>query len=248
MHKLVLLRHGESLWNKENIFTGWIDIDLSETGINEAKQAGEILKQEGYSFDIVYTSFLKRAINTTKIVLQEMGLADIPIVYDWHLNEKHYGALQGMNKQETAKKYSEEQVLLWRRDYNTRPPEMSKNDPNHPVHDPKYKDLDEKDLPSTECLADVVLRVMPYYNDVIAKDIRENKNVLISAHGNSLRALIQYLDNVPESEIAILNIPTAVPLVYELDDNLKPIRHYYLGDPDVISQKIEAVKNQGKAK
>ena len=248
MYKLVLLRHGESLWNKENRFTGWTDIDLSETGIKEAKEAGEVLKKEGYSLDIIYTSLLKRAINTTKIVVKELGLEDIPIVYDWHLNEKHYGVLQGMNKRETAEKYSEEQVLLWRRDYNTRPPEMPQKDPNHPIHDPKYKDLEEKDIPSTECLADVVARVMPYYNDVIAKDIKAGKKVLISAHGNSLRALIQYLDNIPEEEIAVLNIPTGIPLVYELDDDLKPIKHYYLGNPEEISKKIEAVKNQGKAK
>lgn len=245
MYKLVLLRHGESLWNKENRFTGWTDIGLSETGIKEAKEAGKLLKDLGYSFDVAYTSYLSRAIDTTNLVLEELG-QNIPVIKDWHLNEKHYGALQGMNKTEMAQKYSEEQVQLWRRDYNTRPPEMPKDDPNHPSLNPIYKDLDLNDIPSTECLADVVLRVMPYFNNVIAKDIKDGKKVLISAHGNSLRALIQFLDNVPEEEIAVFNIPTAIPLVYELDENLKPIKHYYLGDQDAIAKKIEAVKNQGK--
>jgi 2,3-bisphosphoglycerate-dependent phosphoglycerate mutase len=247
MYKLVLLRHGESLWNKENRFTGWTDIGLSEQGIAEAIEAGKLFKKEGYSFDVAYTSYLKRAIDTTDLVLKEMDLS-IPVIKDWHLNEKHYGALQGMNKSEMAQKYSEEQVMLWRRDYNTRPPEMPKDDPNNSINDPLYKDLDPKEIPSTECLGDVVLRVMPYYNSVIAKDIKEGKKVLISAHGNSLRALIQFLDNVPEEEIAVLNLPTAVPLIYELDENLKPIKHYYLGDQDAIAKKIEAVKNQGKVK
>ena len=247
-HKLVLLRHGESLWNKKNVFTGWTDVDLSEKGIQEAKKAGETLKKEHYDFDIAYTSVLKRAIRTLWITLDAMDLMWIPVKRSWRLNEKHYGALQGLNKSETAEKYGEEQVLKWRRAYDIRPPELEKKDPRYPGKDPRYKHLKETDIPATECLKDTVERFLPYWHEEIAPAVKEVKKVIISAHGNSLRALVKYLDNVSEKDIVSLNIPTGIPLVYELDKNLKPEKHYYLGDPEEIKKATNAVANQGKTK
>lgn len=246
--KLVLLRHGESLWNKENRFTGWTDVGLSEKGIDEARKSGESLKKEGYIFDVAFTSVLKRAIQTLWLVLEEMDQMWIPVCRSWRLNEKHYGGLQGLNKAETAKKYGEEQVLLWRRAYDVQPPALEDNDPRHPKHDPRYKDLEKKDLPATECLKDTVERFLPYWHETIAPTVRSGKSVIIAAHGNSLRALVKYLDNIPDSEIVKLNIPTGIPLVYELDSDLKPIKHYYLGDPETVKKAMESVANQGKAK
>lgn len=246
--KLVLLRHGESLWNKENRFTGWTDVGLSEKGIDEAGKSGESLKKEGYIFDVAFTSVLKRAIQTLWLVLEEMDQMWIPVCRSWRLNEKHYGGLQGLNKAETAKKYGEEQVLLWRRAYDVQPPALEDNDPRHPKHDPRYKDLEKKDLPATECLKDTVERFLPYWHETIAPTVRSGKSVIIAAHGNSLRALVKYLDNIPDSEIVKLNIPTGIPLVYELDSDLKPIKHYYLGDPETVKKAMESVANQGKAK
>lgn len=244
--KLVLLRHGESIWNKENKFTGWTDVDLSERGRIEASQAGKVLKSKGYTFDLAYTSVLKRAIRTLWIVLDEMDLMWIPVHRSWRLNERHYGALQGLNKSETAAKYGDEQVLIWRRSYNICPPELEKNDERYPGHDARYQHLTENDLPRTESLETTVKRFVPYWEDVIAKDVRGGKNVLIAAHGNSLRALVKHLDDMSEDEIINLNIPTGVPLVYELNPNLTPIKHYYLGDPEAIRKATEAVANQGK--
>lgn len=247
MHKIVLLRHGESAWNKENRFTGWTDIDLSEKGIEEAKKAGEVLKKEGYVFDVAFTSVLKRSIRTLWIVLDEMDLMWIPVYNSWRLNEKHYGALQGLNKKEMAQKYGEEQVLLWRRDYNTPPPALEKSDKRHPVHDPRYKDLKPSEIPATECLRDTVTRFLPYWKETIAPVVKSGKKVLISAHGNSLRALVKYLDNISDKDIIDLNIPTGIPLVYELDTNLKPIKHYYIGNPEEIRKATEKIASQGKA-
>ncbi|MDP3920689.1 MAG: 2,3-diphosphoglycerate-dependent phosphoglycerate mutase [Candidatus Omnitrophota bacterium] len=247
MHKLVLLRHGESLWNKENLFTGWTDVDLSEKGVAEAKEAGQVLRKEGYVFDIAYTSVLKRAIRTLWLMLTEMDLMWIPVIRDWRLNERHYGALQGFNKAETAEKYGEEQVKVWRRSYDIPPPILEGDDKRNPKNDPRYKNLSEEQLPLTECLKDTVERFMPAWHDEIAPAIKAGKRVIIAAHGNSLRALVKYLDNVPEDEIVELNIPTGMPLVYELDDALKPIKHYYLGDPEKVKKAMDAVANQGKA-
>ncbi|MHA1227645.1 MAG: 2,3-diphosphoglycerate-dependent phosphoglycerate mutase [Candidatus Hodarchaeales archaeon] len=246
--KLVLLRHGESTWNKLNKFTGWTDVDLSEKGIEETHEASEVLKKEKYTFDIAYTSVLKRAIRTLWITLDELDLMWIPVYRSWRLNERHYGALQGLNKAETAKKHGEKQVLIWRRSYDIPPPALTKEDPRYPGKDPRYSGLDEKDLPLTECLKDTVARVMPYWHDEIAPTIKSGKKVIIAAHGNSLRALVKYLDNVPDEEILRLNIPTGIPLVYELDDELHPIKHYYLGDPEKVKQAMQKVANQGKAK
>jgi len=246
--KLVLLRHGESVWNKENRFTGWTDVDLSEKGVEEAKKSGETLKKESYIFDIAFTSVLKRSIRTLWIALEEMDLMWIPVFRSWRLNEKHYGALQGLNKSETAKKYGDEQVLMWRRAYDIRPPALEESDDRHPMHDPRYKDLDKKDIPSTECLKDTVDRFLPYWHDDIVPVLKSGKRILISAHGNSLRALVKYLDNVSDEAIVKLNIPTGIPLVYELDTNLKPIKHYYLGDPEEVKKAMSSVANQGKAK
>jgi 2,3-bisphosphoglycerate-dependent phosphoglycerate mutase len=243
-----MLRHGESLWNKENRFTGWVDIDLSEKGIEEAKKAGQTLKKEGYTFDIAYTSVLKRAIRTLWIVLDELDLMWIPVVRSWRLNERMYGALQGLNKSEMAAKHGEEQVLIWRRSYDVPPPALTKDDPMYPGKDLRYKDLKENEIPLTECLKDTVARVMPYWNETIAPMIKSGKKVLIAAHGNSLRALVKYLDNVSENDIVSMNIPTGIPLVYELDDNLKPLNRYYIGDPEEVKKAMEAVANQGKAK
>lgn len=248
MLKLVLLRHGESIWNKENRFTGWIDVDLSEQGILEARKAGQLLKKEGYTFDVAYTNLLKRCIRTLWIVLDEMDLMWIPAHNSWQLNERHYGALQGLNKSEMAAKFGEEQVLKWRRSYDIRPPALKKTDAMNPKNDPKYKDLAAKEIPLTECLKDVVARVVPYWKREIAPQLKAGKKILIAASGNSSRAIVKYLDNIADDEIVELNIPTGIPLVYELDKNLKPIKHYFLGDPKEIEAKIRAVKGQGKAK
>jgi 2,3-bisphosphoglycerate-dependent phosphoglycerate mutase len=248
MHKVVLLRHGESIWNKENRFTGWTDVDLSEKGIKEAHKAGQTLNKEGYTFDIAYTSVLKRAIRTLWITLDEMDLMWIPVIRNWRLNERHYGALQGLNKAEMAQKFGEEQVHIWRRSYDTQPPSLEKTDERYPGKDPRYSDLKETEVPLTECLKDTVARFVPYWENVVAPSIKEGKQVVIAAHGNSLRALVKYLDNIPEDEIVGLNIPTGVPLVYELDDNLKSLKSYYLGDAEEIKKAAAAVANQGKAK
>jgi len=247
-YTLVLLRHGESIWNRENRFTGWTDVDLSEKGIREAEEAGQVLKEKSYSFDIVFTSVLKRAIRTTWVVLDKMDLMWVPVQNSWRLNEKHYGALQGLNKAEMAAKYGEEQVHLWRRAYDVRPPALAENDPRNSRSDPRYKSLDKKDVPLTECLKDTVDRVLPYWQETMAPVIKCGKKVLISAHGNSLRALVKELDNIPDDKITDLNIPTGIPLVYELDADLKPLQHYYLGDPETIRKATEAVADQGKAR
>lgn len=248
MHKLVLLRHGESVWNKENRFTGWTDVDLSEKGLEEAKQAGHVLKEQGYTFDIAFTSVLKRAIRTLWITLDTMDLMWIPVHRTWRLNERHYGSLQGLNKSEMAQQHSEEQVKIWRRSYNIPPPPLHKEDDRYPGHDPRYKDLTGKELPLTECLEDTVARFMPAWNEMIAPKVKEGKKVIVAAHGNSLRALVKYLDNISEEDIVGLNIPTGMPLVYELDANLKPLKHYYLGDEEAVKKAMDAVANQGKAK
>jgi len=248
MIKIVLLRHGESTWNKENRFTGWTDVDLSEQGLNEAETAGEVLKAEGYKFDMAYTSVLKRAIRTLWITMDKLDQMWIPVERSWRLNERHYGALQGLNKAETAMKYGEEQVHIWRRSYDIRPPALDRDDERYPGKDPRYKNLSEKELPVTECLKDTVERFLPYWNETIAPAIKSGKKILIAAHGNSLRALVKYLDNIPDEEIVGLNIPTGIPLVYELDESLKPIKHYYLGNPEEIEKKAKAVAEQGKAK
>jgi len=247
MHKVVLLRHGESVWNKANLFTGWTDVDLSEKGVQEAEQAGETLLAEGYTFDVAYTSVLKRAIRTLWIVMDKMDLMWIPVHRHWRLNERHYGALQGLNKAETAKKYGEEQVLIWRRSYDIRPPALDESDERYPGRDPRYADLSKDELPLTECLKDTVARFVPYWEQVIAPDVKSGRRVLIAAHGNSLRALVKYLDHVSDEEIVSLNIPTGIPLVYELDEDLRPLKHYYLGDPDAVRKAAEAVAKQGKA-
>ena len=244
--KLVLLRHGESLWNKENRFTGWTDVDLSPQGIGEAKEAGRILKKDGFIFDSAFTSVLKRAIRTLWVVLDEMDLMWIPVYRSWKLNERHYGALQGLNKSETAKKYGEEQVKTWRRSYNICPPQLTKDDERYPGHDAKYKSLKEKELPLTESLESTVKRFLPYWKDVIVPEIKAGQRVLIVAHGNSLRALVKHLDKVSNNEIVEYNIPTGIPLVYELDKNLNPVKHYYLGNAEEIRKAMSSVVNQGK--
>ena len=228
MIKLVLVRHGQSMWNLENRFTGWTDVELSEQGIKEAKEAGKVLKEKGFNFDVAYTSVLKRANDTLKYILEELGEKDIPVKKSWRLNERHYGALQGLNKDETKEKYGAEQVLLWRRSTDVRPPELSKDDERYPGNDPKYSDLKENELPTTENLIDTIKRVMEYWNSDIKKDLETGKRVIIAAHGNSLRGLIKYLDNMTDEEIIKLELQTGNPICYELDDNLKPIRHYYL--------------------
>jgi 2,3-bisphosphoglycerate-dependent phosphoglycerate mutase len=248
MYKVVLLRHGESIWNKENRFTGWTDVDLSEKGLAEAMKAGEVLRKEGFVFDIAFTSVLKRAIRTLWIALDGMDLMWIPVYNSWRLNERHYGALQGLNKAETAAKFGEEQVLIWRRSYDTPPPPLEKNDPRGPAKDPRYKDLKPAEIPLTECLKDTVARFLPYWHETIAPVVKSGKRVIIAAHGNSLRALVKYLDNVSDEEIVGLNIPTGIPLVYELDNDLKPVKHYYLGDPEEVKKAMEAVAKQGKAR
>lgn len=248
MIKLVLLRHGESTWNKENKFTGWTDVPLTENGVEEGKKAGKTLKEREFIFDVVFTNLHKRAIDTTYIVLNELKLKNVQINKAWQLNERHYGALQGLNKAEMAAKYGEEHVLKWRRSYDIRPPALEKSDKRWSGHDTRYKDLDEKEIPLTESLKDTVKRVAPYWNEKIVPALKQGKKVLVSASGNSLRALVKHMDNVPDDEIVSFNIPTGIPLVYELDDNLKPIKHYFLGDPKEIEAKIKAVAAQGKAK
>ncbi|MDD4028880.1 MAG: 2,3-diphosphoglycerate-dependent phosphoglycerate mutase [Caldisericia bacterium] len=247
MKKIVLLRHGESMWNKENRFTGWTDVDLSEKGVQEATLAGKILKENHFSFSKAYTSYLKRAIRTLWITMDAMDLMWIPVVRDWRLNERHYGALQGLNKAEMATQYGEEQVLIWRRSYDTPPPALGKNDERYPGNDIRYAALAEKDVPLCESLKDTVARFRPLWEGAISNDVRAGENLIIAAHGNSLRAFVKIIDNVPEKDIVHLNIPTGIPLIYELTDDLKPIRHYYLGDEETIRAATEKVANQGKA-
>ncbi len=248
MHKVVLLRHGESIWNRENLFTGWTDVDLSEKGAEEAKEAGRVLKDQGFTFDIAFTSVLKRAIRTLWIVLDEMDLMWVPVVRDWRLNERHYGALQGLNKAQTAEKFGEQQVKIWRRSYDVRPPALEEGDPRNPSKDRRYRELRKEQIPLSECLKDTVERFLPCWNDVISPVVRSGKRVLIAAHGNSLRALVKYLDAIPDDVITELNIPTGMPLVYELDESMSPLRNYYLGDPEKVKKAMEAVASQGKAK
>jgi 2,3-bisphosphoglycerate-dependent phosphoglycerate mutase len=248
MYQVVLLRHGESVWNKENRFTGWTDVDLSDTGRAEARKAGQLLKAGGFTFDVAFTSVLKRAIRTLWIALDELDRMWIPVEHSWRLNERHYGDLQGLNKAETAAKYGDQQVHVWRRSYDTPPPPLTAADPRFPGKDPRYQGLSPAELPLTECLKDTVARFLPYWHDHVAPAVRGGKKVLIAAHGNSLRALVKYLDHVSDEAIAELNIPTGVPLVYELDKDLKPIKHYYLGDPDEVARAAAAVAAQGKAK
>jgi 2,3-bisphosphoglycerate-dependent phosphoglycerate mutase len=248
MHKLVLLRHGESVWNRENRFTGWTDVDLTEHGREEARRAGQLLADSGYTFDVAYTSVLKRAIKTLWLALEEMDRMWIPIYNCWRLNERHYGALQGLNKAETAQEFGEDQVLVWRRSYDAPPPALAADDPRHPGNDPRYAALSKAELPLTECLKDTVARFLPFWHDAIAPAVRSGKRVVIAAHGNSIRALVKYLDNVGDREIVGLNIPTGIPLVYELDAALKPLRHYYLGDPSMVEAAVQAVASQGKAR
>jgi 2,3-bisphosphoglycerate-dependent phosphoglycerate mutase len=246
MHRIVLLRHGESVWNRENRFTGWTDVDLSERGVDEAKRAGALLKDAGFVFDQAYTSVLKRAIRTLWLALDAMDLMWIPVHVSWRLNERHYGALQGLNKAETAAKYGDKQVLVWRRSYDTQPPALAPDDPRHPRADPRYAALGATELPLTECLKDTVARFVPYWNDVIAPAVRQGRRIIIVAHGNSLRALIKYLDRISDEKIVDLNVPTGRPLVYELDSGLRPIRSHYLGDPEEVKAEMRAVANQGK--
>ena len=247
MYKLVLIRHGQSTWNLENRFTGWTDVDLSEQGMKEAHAAGKILREEGYEFDLVYTSVLKRAIRTMWTVMDELDQMWLPVIRNWRLNERHYGALQGLNKAETAAKHGEDQVKIWRRSYDVPPPQLEEDDPRNAALDRRYAGLDKQDIPLTESLKETVARFIPYWLDTIAPQVASGKRVLIVAHGNSLRALVKYLDEISEEEIIGLNIPTGVPLVYELDSDLKPISHRYLGDPEAIRKAAEAVANQGKA-
>jgi 2,3-bisphosphoglycerate-dependent phosphoglycerate mutase len=246
MKQLVLLRHGESTWNEENRFTGWTDVGLTERGVQEATEAGRTLLADRYTFDVAYTSVLKRAIKTLWIVMEEMDLMWIPVFRSWRLNERHYGALQGLNKRETAERHGEEQVKIWRRSYDVRPPALDPADERNPARDPRYRNVSPAEVPLTECLKDTVERFLPYWQDVIAPAVRRGERVLIAAHGNSLRALVKYLDDVPDQEIVGLNIPTGIPLVYELeDDSLAPMRHYYLGDPEAVRAAAEAVARQG---
>ena len=245
MHRLVLLRHGESGWNRENRFTGWTDVDLSPQGVEEAHSAGRLLKAEGYAFDFAYTSMLKRAIRTLNLALEELDQLWIPVAKDWRLNERHYGALQGLNKAETAAKFGEAQVLVWRRSYDTPPPALEPGDPRQEARDPRYAGVE---VPRTECLKDTVARVIPFWENTIAPAVRGGTRLLIAAHGNSLRALIKHLDGIADADIVGLNVPTGVPLVYELDDKLRPLRHFYLGDADEIAKRVAAVAAQGKTK
>jgi 2,3-bisphosphoglycerate-dependent phosphoglycerate mutase len=247
MHTIVFMRHGESQWNLENRFTGWTDVDLTPAGVAEAAEAGKLLKESGYDFDVAYTSVLKRAIKTLSTTLEAMDRLWLPVIKDWRLNERSYGALQGLNKAETAKQFGEDQVLIWRRAYAIAPDPIPFDDPRHPRFDPRYAGLTPEQLPATECLKDTVARVLPAWTDVLAPEIRAGKRVLVAAHGNSMRALVKYLDDVSDDKIVSVNIPTAVPLVYELDDDLKPIRHFYLGDQAAIEAAMKAVAAQGKA-
>jgi 2,3-bisphosphoglycerate-dependent phosphoglycerate mutase len=248
MHTLVLVRHGESTWNQENRFTGWTDVDLSERGRAEAHEAGRLLREGGFSFDVAYTSVLKRAIKTLGIALDELDQLFIPVVKSWRLNERHYGALQGLNKAETAARHGEAQIKIWRRSYDIPPPALEPGDDRHPSHDPRYAGLDAADLPLTESLKDTVARFLPYWHETIAPEIRLGRRVVIAAHGNSLRALVKFLDNVSEAEIVELNIPTGIPLVYELDDDLRPLRHFYLGDPARAAEAAARVAAQSSIK
>jgi len=247
MLRLVLLRHGESTWNKENRFTGWTDVDLSDKGREEAREAGRLMSAEKYEFDVAYTSVLKRAIRTLWIALDELDMMWIPVYRSWRLNERHYGGLQGLNKAETAAKYGDDQVKIWRRSYDTPPPPLTYEDPRHPSHDRRYADLKRAEIPLTESLKDTVARFLPHWHEVIAPDIKAGKRVLIVAHGNSLRALVKYLENIPDDKIVELNIPTGIPLVYSLNEDLKPLTKYYLGDQAVAEAKAAAVANQAKA-
>jgi 2,3-bisphosphoglycerate-dependent phosphoglycerate mutase len=246
MIKLVLLRHGESVWNKENRFTGWTDVGLTERGAQEAREAGRLMKEVGLTFDMAYTSVLKRAIKTLWLALEEMDLMWLPVQHSWRLNERHYGALQGLNKTEIANKYGDEQVLVWRRSYDIPPPPLEASDPRSAVGDPRYRDLAPSELPRTECLKDTVARFLPFWNGSIAPAVRAGKRVLIAAHGNSLRALVKYLDQISDAKIVELNIPTGIPLVYELDQNLRPLSHHYLGDQAAVEAAVRAVAAQGK--
>jgi 2,3-bisphosphoglycerate-dependent phosphoglycerate mutase len=246
MIRLVLLRHGESVWNKENRFTGWTDVDLSKKGVNEAREAGRSLRETGFDFDIAFTSVLKKAIRTLWIVLDGMDLMWIPVRRSWRLNERHYGALQGLNKSETASKHGEEQVHLWRRSYDVRPPALEKTDERYPGHDPHYRNISEDELPVTESLKDTLKRLLPYWKNTIALKIMGGNKVLIVAHGNSLRALVKHLDNISDNKITNVNIPTGIPLIYELDNELNPLRHYHLGDPEQVKRAINSVVKQGK--
>jgi 2,3-bisphosphoglycerate-dependent phosphoglycerate mutase len=248
MHKVVLLRHGESVWNKENLFTGWTDVGLSEKGIQEAREAGRVLRKEGFVFDVAYTSVLKRAILTLWLALEEMDQMWIPEFKHWRLNERHYGALQGLNKAQTAEKFGEEQVLVWRRSYDVPPPALTPDDDRFPGKDPRYADLKPEELPLSECLKDTIERTLPYWHEVIAPAVESGRRVIVCAHGNSLRGLVKYLDKVSDDEIVGLNIPTGIPLVYELDDALKPLKHYYLGDPEAVARAAKAVAEQAKRK
>jgi 2,3-bisphosphoglycerate-dependent phosphoglycerate mutase len=248
MYKVILIRHGESVWNKENKFTGWVDVDLSEKGNEEALKAGKQLKKDGFIFDLAYTSVLKRAIKTLWNVLNTMDLLWVPVVKDWRLNERHYGALQGLNKVETAAKYGEEQVKIWRRSYDIAPMALDENDERYPGKEARYSGLLKGEIPLAECLKDTVARVVPYWEKEIVPQIKAGKKIIITAHGNSLRALVKYLDNISDSDIVNLNIPTAMPLVYELDENLKAVKNYYLGDPEAVKKAMETVANQGKVK
>jgi 2,3-bisphosphoglycerate-dependent phosphoglycerate mutase len=248
MYKVVLLRHGESDWNKQNRFTGWTDVDLTEKGIEEAKIAGKLMKEAGFVFDIAFTSVLKRAIRTLWLALDEMDLMWIPVINTWRLNERHYGALQGLNKAETAAKFGDAQVHIWRRSYDIQPPALTVENERYPGNDPRYATLTAEELPLTECLKDTVARFLPFWHNSAVPAIKSGKQVIIAAHGNSIRALVKFLDNVHENEIVELNIPTGVPLVYELDKDLKPIKHYYLGDPEEARKKAEVVANQAKVK
>ena len=247
MYKLVLIRHGESTWNLDNRFTGWTDVDLTPTGIEQAKNSGKLLKAEGYEFDIAYTSVLKRATRTLWHVLDEMDRTWLPVVKNWRLNERHYGALQGLNKGETAKEYGDAQVLVWRRSYDTPPPALESTDPRSERSDPRYAKLSPEQVPLTECLKDTVDRVMPFWNEALAPAIKAGKRVVVAAHGNSIRALVKYLDKISDDDIVGLNIPNGIPLVYELDEALQPIRHYYLGDAEAAAKAAAAVASQGKA-
>lgn len=247
MHKLVLIRHGESTWNLDNRFTGWTDVDLTPTGIEQAKYAGRLLKAEGYEFDVAYTSVLKRATRTLWHVLDEMDRTWLPVVNNWRLNERHYGALQGLNKAETAKQYGDAQVLLWRRSYDTPPPALAPSDPRSERGDMRYARLAPEQIPLTECLKDTVARVLPFWNEALAPALKAGKRVVVAAHGNSIRALVKYLDQVSDADIISLNIPNGIPLVYELDEELKPMRHYYLGDAEAAAKAAAAVASQGKA-
>jgi len=248
MIKLVLLRHGESVWNKENLFTGWTDVDLSKKGVEEAHKAGQILKSEGFFFDMAFTSVLKRALRTLYITLEDMDQLWIPVFKSWRLNERHYGALQGLNKAQTAEKYGMEKVHAWRRSYDVPPPQLDTDDDRYPGKDPKYRYLTSDLLPRSECLKDTLERVLPYWYDSIVPALKDGKKVIVAAHGNSLRSLVKYFDNMTDQEITDLNIPTGIPLIYELDDNLNTLRHYYLGDPEEVKKAEEAVKNQTKKK